>query len=159
MERGRILVSEDKGVYDIKLIGDVRLVLCASLNCYIESIFRCGDVKEVLVDLLEASGVDSTTWGLLAKLAIYCNNELKIRPKLFCADEGIYRTLCVMGLDDVFELHEEDVATPEKLKELESSSDGSELKEPILEAHKLLVELNPANRDDFMDLIRTLEAE
>ncbi len=159
MERGRILVAEDNGVYDIKLVGDVRLVLCSSLNHYIESIFRSGEVRDVLVDLLEATAVDSTTLGLLAKLAIYCNREFGLRPELFCSDEGIYRTLCVMGLDEVFELHEEKAATLDDLQELESSDDSAELRERILEAHKLLIELNPANRDDFIDLIRALEAE
>ena len=89
MSRGRILVAEDQGVYVIKLVGDVRMVLCASLNRYIESIFQRGDAKEVLVDALLASGVDSTTLGLLAKLAIHSNKHFNLKPKLFCTDEGI----------------------------------------------------------------------
>ena len=159
-ERGRILVAEEAGTYDIKLMGDVRMVLCASLDRYIDSIFRSGGAEEVLVDLLEASGVDSTTLGLLAKLGIHCNRVFHLRPKLFCSDEGIYRTLCVMSLDEVFDLHRDEPGMELNFVELEQGDvDPEEYKRKVLEAHRLLIELNPANRDDFIDLIRALEAE
>lgn len=162
MQNGRILVASEAGVYDIKLIGDVRMVLCASLSRYIESIFRKGDATEVLVDLCEAEGVDSTTLGLLAKLAIYCNCNFSLRPKLFCPDEGIFRTLTVMGLDDVFEMHTQSYggSLDDSAEELCcGDEDPEEYRQKVIEAHRLLIELNPSNRDDFIDLLNALEAE
>ncbi|MDM3870178.1 STAS domain-containing protein [Porticoccus sp. W117] len=157
-ERGRILVAEQQGLYDIKFIGDVRMVLCTSLSDYIESIFQRGDASEVLVDLLEASGVDSTTLGLLAKLAIHCNRQFGLRPKLFCDNDGINHTLKVMGLDEVFDLFEGPIGEKFNWSELQCGDlDEDTCRQRVLEAHRQLIELNPANRDDFIDLIRSLE--
>ena len=160
MERGRILVAEQQGVYDIKLTGDVRMVLCTSLASYIDSIFQRGEASEVLVDLLEATGVDSTTLGLLAKLAIHCNRQFKLRPKLFCTDDGINHTLKVMSLDEVFDLYQEPPGDEFEMSELLCGElDEESCRQKVLEAHRQLIELNPSNRDDFIDLIRTLEAQ
>ena len=158
LERGRILVAEQQGVYDIKLNGDVRMVLCTSLANYIDSIFQRGDATEVLVDMLDATGVDSTTLGLLAKLAIYCNRQFNLRPKLFCNNDGINHTLRVMSLDDVFDLYEGPAGKGGQWLELPcDDSDEESCRLRVLEAHRLLIELNPDNRDDFIDLIRSLE--
>ena len=157
-ERGRILVAEQDGVYDIKLSGDVRMVLCTSLSDYIDSIFQRGDAKEVLVDLLDACGVDSTTLGLLAKLAIHCNRQFGLRPKLFCNNDGINHTLNGMGLDEVFDLFEGPVGEEFNWSELQCGDlDEEACRQRVLEAHRQLIELNPVNRDDFIDLIRSLE--
>lgn len=158
--RGRILVSEEQGTYDIKLEGDVRMVLCTSLNRYIESIFREGKATQVLIDLLDATGVDSTTLGLLVKLAIYCNCEFHLKPQVFCVDDGLNRTLVTMGIDEVCELHREAPDSLHGLIELEcGDANPEEYRQQVLEAHRLLIKLNPANHSEFIDLIRALEAE
>ena len=78
MQPGKILVSHHDDVYLIKLVGDVRVTLCTSLNNYIEAIFQTGNVAEVVIDMLDAVAVDSTTLGLLAKLAIYSHEHFGI---------------------------------------------------------------------------------
>ena len=46
MSVGKILVSDDQGNYLLKLIGDVRVTLCGSLNHHMETIFGRQDVKK-----------------------------------------------------------------------------------------------------------------
>lgn len=158
MEPGKILVSEHDGAYVIKLTGDVRVTLCSSLNHYMEVIFQSGHISEVVVDMLEAEGVDSTTLGLLAKLAIHCNEQYQIKPVVFCPDESLYRTLMVMGLDDVFDIAQTAPALEANGKELsEATPCVDETREQVLEAHKLLSSFNDRNKQEFMDLIRALE--
>ena len=158
MEPGKILVSEHDGAYVIKLTGDVRVTLCSSLNHYMEAIFQSGDISEVIVDMLEAEGVDSTTLGLLAKLAIHCNEQYQVKPVVFCPDDSLYRTLMVMGLDDVFDIAQT-VPAESVCKELpeETTPCVDETREQVLEAHKLLSSFNERNKQEFMDLIRALE--
>lgn len=157
MKPGKILVSEHDGAYVIKLTGDVRVTLCSSLNHYMEVIFKSGDISEVIVDMLEAEGVDSTTLGLLAKLAIHCNEQYQIKPVVFCPDDSLYRTLMVMGLDDVFDIAQT-VPAESVCKELsETTPSVDETREQVLEAHKLLSSFNERNKQEFMDLIRALE--
>ena len=158
MEQGKILVSEDGGSYVIKLTGDVRVTLCTSLNNYMEAIFKSDRVSEVVVDMLQAEGVDSTTLGLLAKLAIYCNNKYQLKPVVFCPDESLHQTLMVMGLDDVFEIIQDvpnRTETCEELSVVVPSED--ETRDHVLEAHRLLSSFNERNKQEFMDLIRALE--
>jgi len=156
----RILVAEEKGIYLIKLVGDVRVVLCCCLNDYIETIFSKGDAKEVIVDLMDATGVDSTTLGLLAKLAIYAKREFSLKPKVFCHHDEIFKTLELMGFDDVFDIIDGEPPTSNELKDLkEGVMDLDLYRRNVLDAHKVLVELNPKSRNDFMDLIHTLESQ
>ena len=158
MEAGKILVSQHDGTYVIKLVGDVRVTLCTTLNNYIETIFKGGNVSEVMVDMIDTEGVDSTTLGLLAKLAIHCNNNLKINPTVFCPDESLYHTLDIMGLDDVFDIIQEPPGFMENFEELSAASvDECEARERVLEAHRLLSRLNDRNKQEFVDLIHTLE--
>jgi anti-anti-sigma factor len=157
VEPGKILVSEHDGAYVIKLTGDVRVTLCSSLNHYMEVIFQSGNISEVIVDMLEAEGVDSTTLGLLAKLAIHCNEQYQVKPVVFCPDDSLYRTLMVMGLDDVFDIAQT-VPAESVCKELpETTPSVDETREQVLEAHKLLSSFNERNKQEFMDLIRALE--
>ena len=159
MTNGKILVGESDGNYLIKMTGDVRVTLCTSLNQYINTIFKNQCVKSVLLDLRNADGLDSTTLGLLAKLALHCQRYYQLVPVVFCANESILKTLDVMGLDELFEMIcGEPVVQPE-LSELPCSPDEKRARQDVLEAHKLLVELNPKCEAEFFDLIRCLEAE
>ena len=158
MEPGKILVSHDEGNYVIKLEGDVRLTLCTSLSQYMETIFLSDHVDDVIVDLLDAEGVDSTTLGLMAKLAIYCKENFAIKPTVFCVDEGLVQILESMGLDDIYTIVER---APEKFVQFEqlepAPGEMEQLQKQILEAHKLLVLLKPERRNEFIDLIKSLE--
>jgi len=158
VEPGKILVSQYHGSYVIKLTGDVRVTLCTSLNNYMQAIFQSDQISEVVVDMVDAEGVDSTTLGLLARLAIYCNDKFKLNPVVFCPDDSLYQTLMVMGLDDVFEIVQSKPDSSENLEELSMVSVSvDETKKQVLEAHRLLSSFNEKNKQEFMDLIRTLE--
>ena len=160
MHLGRILVSQETSSYVIKMEGDVRLVLCATLNDYMSTIFKSRDVSRIIIDMIEAKGVDSTTLGLLDKLAIYSNENFNIRPIIFCPDESLYETLLVMGLNDVFEIVSKEKSELENYKELASKpSHDSTIKKHVLEAHKVLSSINKKNKDEFLDLIAALERE
>jgi len=87
VDLGRILVSQETGSYVIRLEGDVRVVLSATLNDYMNTIFKSKDISKIIIDMIETKGVDSTTLGLLAKLAIHSNANFNIRPIVFCPDE------------------------------------------------------------------------
>ena len=70
MKEGSIFSACVDGRYILKFVGDVRLTLCATLDCHIEESLASIDAQEILVDLTEAEGIDSTSLGLIAKLSI-----------------------------------------------------------------------------------------
>ena len=70
MQEGRILAASHDGAYVIRFVGDVRLTLCTTIDDYFQHMFEDPEFTSVWVDLCEAEGIDSTTLGLLAKLAL-----------------------------------------------------------------------------------------
>ncbi len=160
MSAGKILVSDNEGNYLLKFTGDVRVTLCGSLNRHMETIFGSQDVKKVVVDMLEAEGLDSTTLGLMAKLGLHCRKEYGINVQVFCQNPSILRTLDCMGFDEIFDIIQEVPAIDVKLHSIESvSSEVDEIRRQVVEAHKLLLQLNPDNSKEFTDLIRALESD
>ena len=159
MSAGKILVSDEEGNYLIKFIGDVRVTLCGSLNRYMETIFGSRDVKNVVVDMLEAEGLDSTTLGLMAKLGLHCRKQYGIDVQVFCQNPSILRTLDCMGFDELFDIIQQVPEISANLQSITSvNSEVDEIRKQVLEAHKLLVQLNPKNSSEFIDLIRALES-
>jgi anti-anti-sigma factor len=156
---GRILVAENKGIYLLKLSGDIRVTLCASISDYIEKIFSGDRVREVYVDLLEAEGIDSTTLGLLAKLALHTQERFLIRTRILCTNTDILRMLDAMdiaGLFDIVGISDGPHMSPREI--VPADLDEETLRKHVLEAHKLLIQLNPSLASEFYDLITSLES-
>ncbi|MDC0172960.1 STAS domain-containing protein [Gammaproteobacteria bacterium] len=161
MNSGKILVSDQLGNHLLKFTGDVRVTLCGTLNRYIESIFGCKNVKRVVVDMLEAEGLDSTTLGLLAKLGLHCRQRYGLNIEVFCQNSSILRTLESMSFDEIFDIFDQ-------LPDFDSNTDFheigaqdlpvDELRQQVLEAHKILVRLSDDNQQEFQDLIKALES-
>jgi anti-anti-sigma regulatory factor len=125
-----------------------------------ETIFGSQDVKKVIVDMLEAEGLDSTTLGLMAKLGMHCSKEYGINVQVFCQNPSILRTLDCMGFEEIFDIIQEVPTIDAELHSIESvNSEVDEIRRQVVEAHKLLMQLNPENSKEFTDLIRALESD
>ena len=159
MSTGKILVSDKDGDYLIKFSGDVRVNLCGSLNHHMAAIFGSTDVQHVVIDMLEAECVDSTTLGLIAKLALHCRKEYNINMQLFCQNPSILRTLDCMSFDEIIDICQEVTDIDADLHAIETvNSDIDEVRRQVLEAHKLLTQLSPDSSKELTDLIRALES-
>ncbi len=161
MSQGQILISDKADHYLIKLVGDVRLTLSGSLNRYMDVLFGNNNVQSVVVDMLDAKAVDSTTLGLIAKLGLHCREQYQMNVKLFCQNPSIIRTLECMSFDEIIDIFQQ---SPEEFDaELRCldvvTSEVDEVRQQVLEAHKLLIKLNPKNGAEFTDLINALEAD
>lgn len=161
MSQGQILISDKADHYLIKLVGDVRLTLSGSLNRYMDVLFGNNNVQSVVVDMLDAKAVDSTTLGLIAKLGLHCREQYQMNVKLFCQNPSIIRTLECMSFDEIIDIFQQ---SPDQfdaeLRCLDAvTSEVDEVRQQVLEAHKLLIKLNPKNGAEFTDLINALEAD
>ncbi len=160
---GAILVADHQGVYVIKMSGDVRLTLCISFDECIEELTAREDFCTILFDLSEAVGLDSTTLGLIAKLAVKSQSIQRSKPLVICADDAIKRLLNTMGLDDVCEIIDTvpedycDVNGFVRLAEADAAKDEERVKAKVLESHSVLMGLNETNRETFKDLVQTLK--
>ncbi len=153
----RISAAKNQGAHLLRLEGDVRLVMCTALEEYFERVFSDQEFLSVWVDVTGATGLDSTTLGMLAKLAIKTHEKFGFRPTIFSANPGIDRLLQTMGFAQLFDVRNE--ACEGYTHDIPAHpSTESEIRERVIEAHKTLMAMSEANRDAFQDLVRTLEA-
>ncbi len=155
---GRILAAEHEGAYALKLVGDVRVSLCATIDDYLQQMFDDPDFDSVLVDLCETEGIDSTTLGLLAKLAIRTREKHGFKPVVYSCNPSINRLLQSMAFARIFDIREETCDNPDSISEVPAvSGDADSVKGKVIEAHNILMDLSEENRERFQDLMLVLK--
>ncbi len=159
MSACRVTAANDHGAHVLRLEGDVRLTMCTALDEYMGRIFDDPEFVSVWVDVTDAQGLDSTTLGMLAQLAMQTQSRFGFKPALFSANPGINRLLRSMGFQQLFDLREEACAGCGCVDDIPAihSSEG-EVREKVIAAHKTLMSINDENRDAFTDLMRALES-
>ncbi len=155
---GRFLVAEHDGAYALKLAGDVRVSLCAAIEDYLDQMFEDSHFESVVVDLCDAKGIDSTTLGILAKLALRTERQYSFKPVVYSSDPGINRLLQSMGFERIFEIREQSCEQLDSITDVPAvSEDAIAVKEKVIEAHRVLMDLSEENRERFQDLMTVLE--
>ena len=158
--RCKVLQADCSGVHVLKLVGEVRLNLCSTIDKAIESTTKDPDFATVVVDLTETTLIDSTTLGMLAKLAIMAKKKSHFLPSIISTNPDITRIITTMGFETVFIILDKPAQTDRALKELPITElDEDELRASVLNAHKILMKLNEHNREQFKDLVATLEQD
>ncbi|MEX1058160.1 MAG: STAS domain-containing protein, partial [Natronospirillum sp.] len=144
----------------LKLAGDVRLTLSTTLEKCIQRALRAGNHQQVVVDVTEAEGIDSTSLGMLAKLSIHVQDNNGYVPFLVYRSPDIHRLLVSMGFaDKVYIMLEDEAMTAAATEVVDDTLDDNEetLRLRVLEAHRVLMSLNKKNEDTFRDLVCALE--
>lgn len=160
MRAGKILQASCNGVYVLKLQGDVRLTLCTSLDDFIETMFSADGFTSVAIDLTEAEGLDSTTLGLLAKIAMRARQSLNFTPMIVSDDASITRLLKSMCFERIFDIREQGLESMADFGELAVAvSSEEDVKAKVLEAHRTLMGVSDENAEHFRDLVSALESD
>ncbi|MYL23924.1 STAS domain-containing protein [Vreelandella massiliensis] len=162
IEEGRIKAAFESGVFVLKLCGDVRLTLCATLDTQAQRLAQTPGLKAVMIDLREATNVDSTALGFLAKVAMAVKGRLEQSPTIIVDNPDVRQMLDVMGFARFFTLMEEPLLVhlpdaEEDLPQIPADEEG--LRERILEAHRILMHINEHNREQFQPLVEMLESQ
>ena len=158
MQLGKILIAQQSGAFVIKLTGDVRLTFCSALDDFFERMFATSNFASVIIDLCEAENIDSTTLGQLAKVAITAKRLHKFTPVVLSTNPNITRILRSMGFERVFNIREQRPESEASLAELPvvAGSEG-EVRETVLDAHRVLMGMNEKNSAQFKELVCALE--
>ncbi|OED47510.1 anti-anti-sigma factor [Endozoicomonas sp. (ex Bugula neritina AB1)] len=158
---GKIQFAESEGTYVLKLIGEVRLTLCSGLEKFLAMMFDEPGFKSVIIDLSESDTIDSTSLGVLAKLSIEARRRFNQTPVLISPQPDISRILTSMGFERIFLIvQEERSGQGQGVSEIhcEAGSESSTHAQ-VLDAHRVLMNLNENNRKAFSDLVRQLERQ
>mgnify|MGYP001030035756 FL=1 len=155
----RISAASNDGAHVLRLEGDVRLVMCTALDEHFERMFNDPTFVSVWVDVTEATGLDSTTLGMLAKLAITTQERFDFKPAIFSCNPGINRLLTTMGFSQLFDVRTESCGTDGVAYEIPMrAATEDEVRQKVIEAHRTLMALSDDNRSAFEGLVQTLES-
>lgn len=158
LSSGCIEAAFHQGVHVIRLSGDVRLNLCSTLDHYVSHVLREKPFENVIIDLSEAIGVDSTSLGQIAKISILCQERYALTPTIVSPNPDITKILNSMGFDHVFHIIDKVLSGCTELKEwVIESVDEEEAREQVISAHKALMSLNQKNKEVFQGLVDALE--
>lgn len=160
MSTGRVLMANKSGSYVIKLTGDVRMTLCTTLDTCLNKMMEDRAFTSVIVDLTETEGIDSTSLGMLAKVSRMSTPVMGRVPTLVSCRADVTRIIETMGFRDrVFVIvSKTDIEHELRLHEENSGApDENELRDRVLEAHKILMSLNEHNRQTFRELVECIE--
>ncbi|TVP58682.1 MAG: anti-sigma factor antagonist [Halomonadaceae bacterium] len=156
----RILQAEERGIYVLKFIGEIRLNLCSTLDQIIDDMVGNPEFKTVVVDLTETEVIDSTTLGLLAKIALASEERSRFLPTLISTNPDVTRIVQSMGFDRIFLIVREPASEIEELEEIPLlRASEQQVRDKVLDAHRVLMSMNKRNRDEFQNLVQALETE
>lgn len=156
----RVLYAVHQGTYVLKLVGDIRVTCCATLDEFIEGIFKDPQMSAVVIDLSETTIIDSTALGLIAKIAVFFRKTSDIKPVIISTNPDIDCILDSMGFDAVFNIiHEAPVVDPDLSDMPEKGCTEACATQKVLEAHKVLMSMNEKNAETFKEVVATLEEQ
>jgi len=164
MRTGSISYASLDGVYVVKFNGQIRVPLCTNLNDFGDDLLSDPALVGVAIDLTDVRSIDSTALGLLVKIAIGVGDLGLEKPLIISTDSNVNRTLEMTGFHQIFHILEEMPSSladaNEMLNDLPHSENPSvDLCEQVLEAHRILMNLNEKNKEIFTPVVQALENE
>lgn len=160
MSEGQILYAKVRGTYVLKFSGDVRYTACAPLAAFIKQLQVQDGYDDILIDLTDAEALDSTNLGLLARIANLVQDRFHHKTTLVSTNANVNRTLETMGFYDVFNIDDQYHCTDFSGRVLPVVKERErETADAILQAHRILSELNDYNREMFHNVVEALESD
>ncbi len=158
----KVLASVEDHSCLIKLNGEIRYTDSSALNTFIRKVLsEPSGITKVIIDLRETHYLDSTNLGLLAIIGRNMRKRQESKPLVCTSGGDVHESLINVGLDKVLEIRNQSTLNSNGLSSLGSDSKESEIETQamILDAHKSLVELDDANKEEFEQVIKLLSEQ
>jgi anti-anti-sigma factor len=160
MSTGHVEYASLNGTHFFKLFGEVRAQSCISLDKLLSKIEQQEHVDGAIVDLTQATFIDSTVLGVLAKLGIKLKQAHQIQAVMLSTNDDITTLANSMGLAQVFVIlnysGDQDICTNALVEE---NVTHRNMLTTVLDAHKTLMKLNANNQNMFEPLVKQLQQE
>ncbi len=160
MEDGAAFYVKQGDAYIIKLVGDIRYTMGCALGDFLDGLFARADFDDIVVDMTQTHAIDSTSLGLLAKIANFSRSHFARKTTLLSTNPDVNQILETMGFYDIFDIRDTGETISAALRELATQDPcKDDLTRVVFEAHRALSELNPRNQEAFKDVVESLRAK
>jgi anti-anti-sigma factor len=158
MDRGRYFFAEKDDITFLKMVGNLKYTSSSGFDHFVDGLMERG-YRNVLLDLSEATYIDSTNLGLIAKIAGRARNNPDVHVTILSPNEDINEILKSMHFDKLFTIVEE-YPDNRDLEEIPDQERGRrEDLRMLVEAHRALMDVHEKNRPQFKDVVELLESE
>lgn len=145
------------------MVGNLKYTGSSGFDLFLDDFLK-SDYRDVVIDLSEASFIDSTNLGLIARVAERARSLGRGPVTLISPGDDINRVLRSVRFDRIFRIIEsaDSAVSPVNLPGREVGTPEGEVSEKralemILRAHRALITLDEENRDEFQDVVDLLE--
>lgn len=160
MDAGMAFYVKQGNTYILKLVGDIRYTMGCALADFLDDLFARVDYGDIVVDLTEAHSIDSTSLGLLARIANFNRQRFARKTTLLSTNPDVNQILDSMGFYDIFTIRDTGETIRVALQQLAINGPcKDQLTRIVYEAHQTLSELNPRNREAFKGVLDTLRSK
>ena len=160
-ESQQILFANVDNCCYFKLCGELRYTNATGMDDLIERLFSAPiPCAQVVIDLNQATFIDSTYVGLLASIARYCQQQQLPKPTLFSTDNEINELLYSLCLEQAFQIVEKPTNVNAEMSNIGTQTySEQEQGQMILRAHQALIDLNDKNKAEFQPLVSLLQQQ
>ncbi len=164
---GNLLVAVQAAFALVKVSGRATFKLAPSLKRFCMTAIEHG-CREIVFDMEDCQGMDSTFMGVLAGIAIHPGGNGDTHVIVMNLSPRTHDMLATLGLERVLECHEQNDPQPElkqrlvdalHLEGLEEDDDQTLSLTTMLQAHQHLVDIDPENMARFRDVLTYLDQE
>jgi anti-anti-sigma factor len=166
MDSGNVYFAEHKNLVVLKFVGEIRYSmgnpkwLIGSLSSFLENLFEKKEFENVLLDLREATSIDSTNLGLMAGITKFTQAHFNEQPTILSSNPDINELLESVGFDQVFKICRDPELPSVTLGELPDAGESDKsMPQIMLDAHRDLIALNEKNQEMFKDVVEMMQAE
>lgn len=158
MDQNKVLYAIRNRCLYLILMGAIRHTLCGSLDTLVRKVIEQDEVEKCVIDLRQTSYLDSTSLGIIARMARYMKEKSGEKLILISINEDVNQILNSVQFDSIANIVDKWELLPEQF--LESDQFAKQIqshREMIIESHQELTRINEDNRKKFTALIESLE--
>ena len=106
MNENKILYAIEEDTCYVKMQGSLNYTICAGFDSVVKELFANDNIKNFIIDLIDAEYLDSTNLGILGIIAEGLKSKTSQKPIIITPKEDVLKILLSVAFDTLFEFKE-----------------------------------------------------